>query len=612
MALKLKSSVKMDGRIILDRFIPEINLSNNTVAENASIGTVVGTASVQNAGGSTFTFELVDEGSTGDFSMTTGGVISVASALNHEEQSTYPVQIKSIDSRGHKYAIATNLVVGDINEPPVDITLSNNEIEIERVNIDRVIGIATATDPDANDPKTWTLLQDASGRFTIDSNTGELQVNGSLLIGSNTVEIQVEDSGNLTYSEQFVIEVSAETQQVVALDANTSAFFGFPGIDFSADGLSCVIAAGADDTIASNAGAVYIFERTSAAGSWSQAYKINANDAQSGDAFGYSASMNDAGDRIVVGAHFEDTRGSNAGAIYIFHKAGSSWSQEQKFAPAILGSNDQFGFSSAISGDGNYVVVGAFGYDTASTNAGLVYVYNWNGSSWQFQQELVNPWNGTDNKFGFSVDIDQDGDTIVVGAYEYDGSPTGPYTDFGYVVVYARSGSTWSQQSGVIQEPNPDFANLFGGYVSISDDGNTIAACAYWAGDGGKNRSGRVHIFNRTSGVWAHTQQLSASDKEDGGYFGRAVRISGDASTLLVGAYLSDFNSLSNVGRAYIFTNQSGTWIEQAVIVHPNFAAQDRFGWGLGITPDGSTICVGARERAQPLDKQGAAYFYNL
>ena len=108
---------------------------------------------------------------------------------------------------------------------------------------------------------------------------------------------------------------------------------------------------------------------------WFQEAKIQASDKELNDRFGYSVSMNGDGTKVIMGAYYEDTGGTDAGAAYIFAYDGSSWSQEGKIQASDPESNDNFGSSISMSGDGTKVIVGAYYEDTGGTDAGAAYVF---------------------------------------------------------------------------------------------------------------------------------------------------------------------------------------------------------------------------------------------
>jgi hypothetical protein len=156
-------------------------------------------------------------------------------------------------------------------------------------------------------------------------------------------------------------------------------------------------------------GAAYIFDING-----NQIAKIQASDAQASDEFGRSVAVSDT--RIVVGAPFEDTNGSNAGSVYIFDINGNEIRKIQAFYPP--GTNDaqagdRFGYSVAVSD--TRIVVGAPYEDTTDTDAGSAYIFDIDGN--QIAKIQASDAEASDY-FGISVAIS---DTrIVVGAYQED------------------------------------------------------------------------------------------------------------------------------------------------------------------------------------------------
>jgi len=132
-----------------------------------------------------------------------------------------------------------------------------------------------------------------------------------------------------------------------------------------------VVGAYGEDTTASNAGAVYIFDIDG-----NGIAKIQASDAEDGDLFGYSVAVSNT--RIVVGAPYEDTNGSYAGSAYIFDIDGNEIAKIQAFDPPGTNdaeANDFFGNSVAVSD--TRIVVGAHG---RSTWTGAAYIFDIDGN----------------------------------------------------------------------------------------------------------------------------------------------------------------------------------------------------------------------------------------
>ena len=99
--------------------------------------------------------------------------------------------------------------------------------------------------------------------------------------------------------------------------------------------------------------------------------KLLASDAQANDYFGGSVAV--SGDTAVIGAYREDTGGSYAGAAYVFTRSGGAWTQQAKLLASDAQANDYFGYSVAVSGD--TAVIGARYEDTGGSDAGAVYVF---------------------------------------------------------------------------------------------------------------------------------------------------------------------------------------------------------------------------------------------
>ncbi len=223
------------------------------------------------------------------------------------------------------------------------------------------------------------------------------------------------------------------------------------------------------------AGAAYVFIRSG--GTWSQQAYLKASNSDSGDQFGSSVAF--AGNTVVVGATGEANnttgvdgdQGDNsargvlggAGAVYVFTRSGSTWSQQAYLKASNTDSQDQFGESVAIAGDtlvvglqneaSNAIGVNGNQSDNSEFNAGAAYVFARNGNIWSQQAYLKASNTAAFDRFGTSVAIA--GNTVVVGAASEDSNATGIDGDqsnnsapgAGAVYVFARSGSTWSQQS---------------------------------------------------------------------------------------------------------------------------------------------------------------------
>ena len=284
-------------------------------------------------------------------------------------------------------------------------------------------------------------------------------------------------------------------------------------------------------------------------------------------------------------------------------EAGIDWvnssSQQQKLTASDAATNDRFGYDLDISGDGDYAIVAA---PWESTQKGKAYVYLRSGSTWSEQATLTGSDTGSNDYFGIGIKISEDGSTAVVGAK---GAGTG-INGTGKAYVFVRSGTSWTQQAAITASDAAD-GDLFGSAVDISDDGNTIVFGAYGEDTGG-NARGQAYVFTRSGSTWTEQQKFQSSDIEDGDNFGFAVAISGDGNNLIVGVPFEDTNG-SGAGSAYIFTRSGSTWSQQAKIQASDAAANQEFAYSVDMSTDGNTVAIGSRDDTGGTNRGAAYIF---
>ena len=130
--------------------------------------------------------------------------------------------------------------------------------------------------------------------------------------------------------------------------------------------------------------------------------------------------------------------------------------------------------------------------------------------------------------------------------------------------------------------------------VSLSSDGTTVAIGAY-GNDGNGSYSGHVRIYAWNSATSAWEQQGADIDGEaadDGS--GWSVSLSSDGTTVAIGAYYNDGNgSLSGHVRIYAWNSATSAWEQQGADIDGE-AADDRSGWSVSLSSDGTTVAIGA------------------
>ena len=609
--------------------------------------TAIGTVTARDADGDAFTFSI----SGSELSITSSGVLTFVSAPDYEIKSTYSATITASDgSNSSTQTISVN--VNNMNEVKPSLSLSINAI--------KSFAFSWSDTDDATSYKLLERVTPSSSYSQIgtDINQGtgsynyiaplHTRVNASYVlqacyntncIDSDTVSV----SGNLASAIGFVKASNSEAEDI----------FGYT-IALSGDGNTLAISSGDDSNAtgingdqtnnsAAASGAVYVFIRNGS--TWSQQAYIKASNTFTSYQFGASVSLSDDGNTLAVGqtgdksnstgVNGDDSRywlgNGGYGSAFIFTRSGSTWSQKAYLKASNPDVNDSFGESVSISGDGMTLAVGASGEDGAYTqsgfdendnsasSAGAVYVFALIDSTWS-QQAYLKDSNSLNDNFGDHLSLSDDGDTLAISRIGWDAGVGGAA---GSVLVFYRTGTTWDQVSNQyvyanLIASNPDSQDRFGDSLSLSGDGNTLAVAAPSedsnatgiGGDQSNNsltNSGAVYIFTRSGNSWSQQAYIKSSSTDDRDYFGTSVSLSDDGNTLAASSYLEDGNAIGmggdtsnnsaiNSGAVFVFSRTGSSWSEIDYVKSNNTEAGDCFGKNSGsvsISDDGKTLAVG-------------------
>ena len=369
-------------------------------------------------------------------------------------------------------------------------------------------------------------------------------------------------------------------------------------------------------------------------------FKASNTDAtnQGAGRFGASVALSSDGMTMAVGAIWEDSvstgidndqsglwTGAEAGAVYVFTKSANVWSQQAYVKASNTNTDDQFGFSVALSTDGNTLAVGAYREDSASTGinnddsndsaveAGAVYVFTRSGDVWSQQAYIKASNTDAGDNFGEQLALSAYGNTLAVGASSEASTATGINVDEtnnddaskGAVYVFTRSGNTWSQQTYIKSSYTGD--HRFGRSIAISDDGLTLAVSSH----DGVIGDGVVSVFSYNAG-WSEQDRLhSSSPSSDIGTnschigLGSPLALSASGNTLAAGDCSERSNAIGidgdasdtsalNAGAVYVFSRTGSSWSKQAYVKASNTDADDNFGASVALSDDGDTLAVGA------------------
>jgi predicted amidohydrolase YtcJ len=335
------------------------------------------------------------------------------------------------------------------------------------------------------------------------------------------------------------------------------------------------------------AGAVYVFARTGT--TWTQQAYIKASNTGEagtadsfgeGDQFGWSLALSGDGSTIAVGAITEDSNSvgingdqrnnsaQGAGAVYLFTRAGATWSQQAYVKPSNIDAGDFFGYAVSLNADGTTLAVGAFDEDGSgrginqppdnrAAGSGAAYVFTRAGTNWTQQAYIKASNSESQDSFGVHVALSDEGTTLLVGSLDEDCKATGVNArgcdndgnddlSMGAAYVFVRSGGTWSEQA-FLKPSNTGPNDWFGARVALSGDGNTAAIAAPFEDGGVKGINGRqddesasqagvVYVFTRAGSTWQQRAYVKGSNTDAFDEFGSSVALDRTGATLVASA----------------------------------------------------------------------------
>ena len=210
------------------------NIAANLVSENAAAGTAVGIAAfaADVDAGDKISYALSDDAG-GRFTIDENGIVRVAdgAALDFEDTDTFDVTVTATDKGGLTSNSVFTIQLSDAQEPlgaVTDANAADNQMS-EDAAAGSVVGIAAlALDPDKGDSVTYSLSDDAGGRFSIDAATGEVKVVGGLdfeTAESHQIVVEATSSDGSKSSESFTVAVTNANDNAVLgpVDTNDAA-----------------------------------------------------------------------------------------------------------------------------------------------------------------------------------------------------------------------------------------------------------------------------------------------------------------------------------------------------------------------------------------------------
>lgn len=395
--------------------------------------------------------------------------------------------------------------------------------------------------------------------------TGDRMVVGAPFADGGRAYLFVRDTRG-AWRQRAVLQTPADGP--IAGNDGPDARFGH-AVAISGDGRVIAVSAPLADERAdvSDSGAAYLFS-CQGSGSCIATDRLVASDLSAGDQFGHSLALADTGARLLVGAPLSDSAVIDGGAAYFFERDDQTgWRFIDELLASNANSGDGFGWSVAMTDAGFAMAVGAFyeesgapgvdgdDSDNGTPGAGAVYTFVLEGQNIVPEHYLKASNPGAGDNFGYSVALSSTGDTLAVAANQEDSAATGIDGDqsdnsasrSGAVYIFERVGKNLVQEA-YIKAPNTDAADNFGYSIALSSRGDTLlvgaigesgASTGVGPADADNERadSGALYGFTRTAGVWSDAFFAKGSASDAGDYFGWSVAMSGSGDVFAGGAW---------------------------------------------------------------------------
>ena len=340
-----------------------------------------------------------------------------------------------------------------------------------------------------------------------------------------------------------------------------------------------------------------------------------------GNYFGSGIALNNDGSFVAIGAPFFDGTNTDIGkvAIYKFDETiDGSWIQYGGDISSGFDNNidEFFGHSVDINGDGDLIVIGAYGVHSAGiSDAGIVQIWQYDPSvdnSWvKFGEDISSGVQTASENFGWAVACDNSGHTIIIGARNGNGGAT----DSGYAQIYRFDDSvdgSWAQYGTTINGDSAD--DRFGWSVDITRDGNTVIIGAP-SNDTNQTDGGIVKIYEFDSGGtndWVQIgNDISGTDTGSNGFFGYSCAINSDGTIVAVGAYGE--TSTANRGNVYVYQRNDaldGSWIQLGNVLS-GFNDDDAFGVSVDLDNTGYILSIASNTSGSNTNGHFSVYKYN-
>lgn len=235
--------------------------------------------------------------------------------------------------------------------------------------------------------------------------------------------------------------------------------------------------------------------------------------------------------------------------------------------------DNESGSSISLNSEGSIIAIGSPNLGDVNNTSHVKVYQNISGEWFQLGNTII-------GKLVRSVKLSSDGLTIVIG------SPRDNSDDTDVRIFQYISGS-WLQIGQTINGEN--YADGFGGEVSISSDGSIVAVAASHCHNP-YTEGGRVYIYEKDMGEWT---QIGNSIDGEANYDNTGNSISLNSNGLIIGVGSPGSNYLDyDCGQVKIFENVSNSWVQKGNSINGELKG-DKLGSKVTINSEGNIIAIG-------------------
>lgn len=259
--------------------------------------------------------------------------------------------------------------------------------------------------------------------------------------------------------------------------------------------------------------------------------------------------LSDNGQRMIIGSI---DSGTLLGIVTVYEFDGINWNI---IGSPLIGSNGtNFGYTVAISGDGTHI--GVVLNDT-NTSTKFVNVYRFQSIVWSLITSGLSAFvpianSIQENTYGLSIALNFDGTIIAVGDGDLGGLSNGA------VRVYEKTGPTTYTQQGLPITGSIIGMKLFGLSIDINKNGDRVVIGAPDSNRIGAPPDGAVEVYTFGGINWTKTGQTIWG--EDDNTLGLSVSIDSSGLTISAGSDTGDIGLITNTGYTRIYDLYLNIW----------------------------------------------------